>query len=177
MSSIHERVAKGDRAAMLESIDRYGALVWSIISRLLSDRGAAVAALEEAFLTLWRNAHRFDPGLSSEEVFVGVVARRRALERIGHLRPRRRELRLVSTPSIRDECCPEAATAAGILEAMATERRHVLNAAILTGRSPDELAPALGQTPETVRKLVTEALGVVREGLLSPAVSADGGDT
>lgn len=177
MSSIHERVARGDRAAMLESIDRYGALVWSIISRLLSDHGAAVAALEEAFLTLWRNAHRFDPGLSSEEVFVAVVARRRALERIGHPRPPRRELDLASDPSISDECCPEAATAAGVLEAMATEQRHALSAAILTGRSPDELAPALSQAPETIRELVTEALGVVREGLLSPTGSVETGDT
>lgn len=177
MSSIHERVAGGDRAAMLESIDCYGALVWSIISRLLRDRGAAVAAVEEAFLTLWRNAHRFDPGLSSEEVFVAVVARRRALERIGHPRPPRRELDLVSKPSISDECCPEAATAAAVLEAMATERRHVLNAAILTGRSPDELAPGLSLAPEAIRELVTEALGEVREGLLSPAVSTNAGDT
>lgn len=177
MSSIHERVAKGDRAAMLESIDRYGALVWSIISRLLSDRGAAAAALEETFLTLWRNAHRFDPGLSSEEVFVAVVARRRALERIAHPRPPRRELDLMANPSISDECCPEAAIAAGILEAMATERRQVLSAAILTGRAPDELAPALSQAPETIRELVTETLGVVREGLLSPTGSLDTGDT
>ncbi len=61
-------------------IDTYGPLVWSIVLRRVHDRGAAEDLTQEIFTEIWKKAGRFDPAIAAESTFVGMIARRRAID-------------------------------------------------------------------------------------------------
>jgi len=73
-------VAKGDETAMRKCIDSYGSLVWSIVCRRIRDRMDAEEACQEIFTEVWRIAARFDPKVSKESTFIGMIARRRSID-------------------------------------------------------------------------------------------------
>ena len=77
-SSVLQRIASGDSAAVRECIDQYGPLVWSIARRLSRTPADAEDAAQEVFLDIWRSASRFDASQGSDKVFIAMIARRQA---------------------------------------------------------------------------------------------------
>jgi RNA polymerase sigma-70 factor (ECF subfamily) len=69
-----ERVGRGDAAAVALLVERYTPVVWAIARRQLGAQ-CAEDVVQEVFLSLWKNAARFNPELSSEAAFVARVAR------------------------------------------------------------------------------------------------------
>ena len=72
MSSRHEEaptaddallsaVARGDSNALGELYDRYGAILFGLLLRILHDRSEAEDVLQEVFFQAWRKAGEFDP--------------------------------------------------------------------------------------------------------------------
>lgn len=75
------QVAAGDRGAPLEELyRRYAGRLYGIGLRLLGDRGLAEELVQESFVRLWRTADRYDPARGSVAGFVGVLARRIAVD-------------------------------------------------------------------------------------------------
>lgn len=84
-------VAAGEPGAVERCLDRYGGLVWSLACRYHANRSDAEDATQEAFLSLWENAHRFDPSIASEGAFVAMICRRRIIDsvrRVARSQPR-----------------------------------------------------------------------------------------
>jgi RNA polymerase sigma factor (sigma-70 family) len=54
-------VAEGDAAALEALYDRYGTAAYSLALRILTDQNLAADVVQEVFLSLWRDARRFDP--------------------------------------------------------------------------------------------------------------------
>src|SRR5450755_3811278 len=81
-SSMLQRIASGDSAAVRECIDQYGGLVWSIARRLSRTPSDAEDATQEIFLDIWRSAARFDATQGSDKVFITTIARRRLIDRL-----------------------------------------------------------------------------------------------
>jgi RNA polymerase sigma-70 factor (ECF subfamily) len=75
------RVARGEADAVDELLARYRPLVWSIVRRGVT-HDLAEDVVQEIFIHLWRNAHRFDPAIATEATFVGMIARRRLVDRM-----------------------------------------------------------------------------------------------
>lgn len=73
-------VADGDHRAMKACIDTHGPLVWAIVSRRVRDRSDAEDLTQEIFTEIWKKAATFDPAISSETTFIGMIARRRAID-------------------------------------------------------------------------------------------------
>lgn len=74
------QVAVGRPRAMNDCIDQYGALVWSIARRFLKQSTEAEDLVQEVFTEVWKKAASFDPELASEAGFIGLIARRRAID-------------------------------------------------------------------------------------------------
>ncbi len=179
-ASILQRIASGDGAAVEECIEQYGALVWSLARRYSLAGGGTMADAEDAvqdiFIALWENANRFDASVASETTFVGMIARRRLIDR-RRKQSRRKDSTLMSegapepaTPreersEVRSELRDEAATAAQALERLRPEQRQVLELSLVHGRSYEQIAHSLSMPLGTVKTHARRGLLRVREEL------------
>ncbi len=82
------RIACGDRAAFGAFYDRHAADVLGLLVKLLRIHVEAEDVLQEAFWQVWCQAGRYDSGRSSPRVWLILIARSRAMDR---MRKRRRE--------------------------------------------------------------------------------------
>ena len=73
-------VARGSERAMEHCINKYGPLVWSIAKKHVNDHSAAEDIVQETFTDLWKSAKRFNVAIATESTFVGMLARRRAID-------------------------------------------------------------------------------------------------
>lgn len=79
-SGILPQVACGVDHAMDQCIKQYSSLVWSIARRHVGNDAAAEDVVQEIFTDIWKSAKRFNAEVASEVTFVGVLARRRAID-------------------------------------------------------------------------------------------------
>ncbi|MCG8409039.1 MAG: sigma-70 family RNA polymerase sigma factor [Phycisphaerales bacterium] len=171
--SLLQQVAAGNTEAVAACVDRFGGLVWSIARRFLDSPSEAEDAVQEVFIELWKNASRFDPSIASETTFVGMVARRRLIDR------QRRNARRHDHGAVPIEDLPiaapdhqgqielrdEAAVAAEVLEQLKPEQRSVLQLAVYHGWPHQLIADRLGIPLGTVKTHVRRGLMKVREKL------------
>jgi RNA polymerase sigma-70 factor (ECF subfamily) len=73
-------VARGVEDAMDRCIQKYGPLVWSIVRRHVRNPSSAEDVVQETFTDLWKSAGKFNPEVAGETTFVGLLARRRAID-------------------------------------------------------------------------------------------------
>ena len=96
------RIAQENREAFEELFDRLAPVVLDYVGAMLRDHSLAEEILQEVFLRLWVEAHRYKPG-SAPLVWIIVMARSRALD---HLRreasQKRREAAFHGEPSPRE---------------------------------------------------------------------------
>lgn len=76
------RVAAGDRTAFTEFYDRHAAAVFGLLTRLLRIRSDAEDVLQETFWQVWRRAADYDPQRASPRVWLTLMARSRAVDRM-----------------------------------------------------------------------------------------------
>jgi RNA polymerase sigma-70 factor (ECF subfamily) len=135
------RVARGDRAAALACVERYGAELLALVRRLGVDEDAAADAVREIFRALWRElaARRSPP--ADETAFVFQIARRIALQHES------RSARAANPrePAARDAARPgrarprqsslfgDVGRVARALAALAPDERAALELAVLNG--------------------------------------------
>jgi len=79
-SELLQRIARGSEAAFRMLWDRFGAAVYTVCRRRLSDAGAAEDATQEAFTSVWRRAGTFDPARGSAAAWLYAVARNAAAQ-------------------------------------------------------------------------------------------------
>lgn len=81
MPTILQQLAAGDETAVARCLEEYGGLVWSLASKYLDGRRSEIEdAVQDAFVTVWQSASRFDPAKGSEAAFVATLARRRIID-------------------------------------------------------------------------------------------------
>jgi RNA polymerase sigma-70 factor (ECF subfamily) len=74
------RVAAGEAQAMELCLSRFGGIVWAIVRRYIKNPAEAEDLVQEVFIEIWKKAESFNPAIASETTFVGLVARRRAID-------------------------------------------------------------------------------------------------
>lgn len=79
-SDILPKVVAGEARAMNQCIDKHGNIVWTIVRRYLKDQTEAEDLVQEIFTEVWKKASSFDPAIAAESTFVGMIARRRAID-------------------------------------------------------------------------------------------------
>lgn len=165
-----QRVAGGEATAVEVCIDRYGPLVWALARRKFSDADQAEDIVQETFIALWRNAHLFDPALSSEPNFVATIAHRKVIDALRR-RARRPQARTIERDQAPVGCADqeqvetrdELAHAARVLHRLRPEHRSMLRLAMLKGLTHREIARSTGLPLSTVKSRIRRGLNRFRE--------------
>jgi RNA polymerase sigma-70 factor (ECF subfamily) len=173
-------VGEGDTRAVVDCIDRFGGLVWSLARKLAVSHSEAEDAVQEVFVDVWKNAARYDPSVASEATFVTMIARRRLIDRWrkSGRRPNGEAADVDSLPvraaadeHDRVELAEEAARATRAIKQLRPEQQEVLNLAVCQGWSHQVIADHLCLPLGTVKTHVRRGLMRVRELLAAEGVA------
>jgi RNA polymerase sigma factor (sigma-70 family) len=156
-----ELVAQKDAGALEALYERYGRAAYSLARRILTEETLAQDVVQEVFLSLWREAGRFDAGRGTVPTYLLSMTHHRAVdvvrreENLRRWRTSDEGLELESDPKARVED-----------EAEASERRAEVRAALKD--LPDAQREALllayfgGYTQREVAALIGVPLGTVK---------------
>jgi RNA polymerase sigma-70 factor (ECF subfamily) len=75
-----ERLRDNDQEALAMLYDRYGRLAYGLAYRVVGGSADAEDVVQEAFLTVWRQAHRFDANRGSARSYLMTIVHRRAID-------------------------------------------------------------------------------------------------
>jgi RNA polymerase sigma factor (sigma-70 family) len=156
-----ELVAQKDAGALEALYERYGRPAYSLARRILTDETLAQDVVQEVFLSLWRDARRFDAGRGTVATYLLSMTHHRAVDVV------RREENLrrwrTSDEGLEFEPDPKARVEE---EVVTTERRAEVRAAlsVLPPAQREALLLAYfgGYTQREVAALVGVPLGTVK---------------
>jgi len=170
-SSTHEltpllrAIASGDRLALSNLYERTSAKLYGIVLRLLQTESDAEEVLQEVFVSVWRNAGRFDEGRASPITWLCVMARNRAIDRL-----RRRQIDTAPLDQAYDvaidelsvldrlEATQEAGRLRTCLEELDERPRTMIEAAFLDGATYSQLAEREGVPLGTMKSWIRRGL-------------------
>jgi RNA polymerase sigma-70 factor (ECF subfamily) len=173
-----QRIAAGDHAAVAALYDRYSALIFGVILRILRSRSDAEEVLQEVFVRVWIRAEMYDERLGAPAPWLVRIARNRAIDR---LRARRspfddqhvegRDVEAAADPAIAPTPEALAATAQtsqtvrSALAALPPEQRTLIEAAFFDGYTHSELAGRFGLPLGTVKTRIRAGMIAMRQWL------------
>jgi RNA polymerase sigma-70 factor (ECF subfamily) len=158
-------VAAGDRAAFRVVYERTSAKLYGICLRLLGSEAEAEDVLQEAYVTVWRNARRFDSAKASAITWLAVIARNKAIDRLRRRRPVADGLEAaaevpdegpLATAVIEQK--DDARRLAHCLDELDERARAMIRAAFLDGASYPELAEREGVPLGTMKSWIRRGL-------------------
>lgn len=76
------QLKRGESTAIEAMYDQYGRLAYGLAFRILTERGAAEDVVQDAFVSVWRNARSFDPSRGSLRNWLLSIVRNRAIDRL-----------------------------------------------------------------------------------------------
>ena len=158
-------VAAGDRAAFRAVYERTSAKLYGICLRLLGSEAEAEDVLQEAYVTVWRNARRFESAKASAITWLAVIARNKAIDRLRRRRPVADGLEAaaevpddgpLATAVIEQK--DDARRLAHCLDELDERARAMIRAAFLDGASYPELAEREGVPLGTMKSWIRRGL-------------------
>jgi RNA polymerase sigma-70 factor, ECF subfamily len=167
--------AEGDEQALGALYDRFGTVAYRLALRILRDAALAEDAVQEAFLTVWRQAANFDRSHGKASTWILTLVHRRAVDLV------RRQARFNALPDQLEEVAAQAVVTESAdddvelrearrevqaaLATLSTAEREVLDLAYWGGLTQSEIATALGIPPGTVKSRTFSALRRLRDAL------------
>ena len=161
--------ARSDDSALAELYDRFGRVVYGLALRMLRDRSLAEDAVQDVFLDVWRNAHRFMPERAKASTWILTLAHRRAVDIVRREERRRADaLELAPEPvgNASDENAWlrfERERVQTALKQLPDPQREALELAYYGGFTQSELAERLGQPVGTIKSRMFTGLARLRE--------------
>lgn len=183
-------IARRDQVAFEAFYDATLARAFALARRICIDPGLTEEVVEDAYVQVWRDAHRYDAQRGVPLAWLLTITRSRALDALR----RRDEAQAVAAPEALVEEADEAADPLSLLllfeQTSATHRalsllpareRQLIGLAFLRGMTHAEIAAETGWPLGTVKTSIRRALASMRETLLDHAPagtgSAVGGDS
>lgn len=165
------RCASGDRAAFRSLYESQSARMHGLALRITRDHALAADATHDAFVQVWNQAVRFDPGKGAAAAWLISILRYRALD---ITRRRSREQAGYEPPEQADESpdalalLEQSADGAALhhcLEELEPDRRALLVRAFAEGLSHSEIAEQTGTPLGTVKSWIRRALASLKRCL------------
>ena len=168
-------VAEGDAAALEALYDRYGKAAYSLALRVLTVGTLAEEVVREVFLSLWRDARRFDPSRGTVGTCLLSMTHHRSVDEVRlQENPRRRQgpeeaLALAIEPPADVEEEFEPSGRRGRVRAALAElpeaQREALMLAYFGGYTQREIASLVGIPLETVRTRMAAGMRRLKDEL------------
>src|SRR5713226_8982750 len=170
-----QRLIRREAGALELLYDRYSRAVYSLALRIAQQSAAAEEIVQDVFLLLWRNAHRFEPSRGPLEPWLFTLARNRALDhvRLKREKQRRREDQLEQQPAAVAGPNPEytldrerrAERVRELMRALPGPQRQAIELAFFEGMTHSEISRTLGEPLGTVKSWIRNGLMRLREAL------------
>ncbi|MEZ4403571.1 MAG: sigma-70 family RNA polymerase sigma factor [Kofleriaceae bacterium] len=168
-STLAQRIAGGDQAALRQLYDRLAPRVRAVALRVLGAAGDADDVVQETFLDVWNRAATFDPDRGSLVSWVTTIGHRRAVDRLRRRGTRpgpgdagaavAREPSADATPH---ESAEERQARERIVAALASlprDQREAIELMYFHGMSQREAAEHTGAALGTFKSRVRAAMG------------------
>ena len=178
-----ELVAQQDAGALEALYDRYGRPAYSLARRILTEKTLAQDVVQEVFLSLWRDARRFDAGRGSVATYLLSMTHHRAVDvvrREENLRRRRTtdealEFEPDPKPGVEDnvEAAERRDQVRAALAGLPQAQREALALAYFGGYTQREVASLVGVPLGTVKTRMHHARRHLK-GMLAGRLDADG---
>ena len=152
-------IAARDEVALAQLYDRYRAILFGLLMRILNNREEAEDVLQEVFLQVWRKAEDFDENRGRPFTWLVTLARSRGIDRLRTLAARER----VAEAGARE---PSEEISDAVTDAFKSEQRGLVSDAL--AKLPDEqkrpimLAYFEGLTQSEIATNLGAPLGTVK---------------
>ena len=166
------RLKGGDRGALEEVYRLTHVKLFGICYRILGDRKEAEDALQDVYVTLWRNAARYDASRASPIAWLATFARNRAVDRLRTGKVQRGAVPVDEAGALPDDGPAadalmideeRAARVHSCLETLEAKHRDPIRAAFLEGRTYAELATREDVPLGTMKSWIRRGLLKLRE--------------
>ncbi|UWQ19387.1 sigma-70 family RNA polymerase sigma factor [Jannaschia sp. M317] len=161
--------ATGDRAAFRNLYDATSAKLFGMCLRVLGDRVEAEDALQEVFVKIWDNAHRYRANGLSPITWMAAVTRNHCIDRLRRRRAGRAEMPqddiladLSPGPEALSVAQSEARAIVACLGELAPDRAEAVRRAYLDGETYAELAARFEVPLNTMRTWLRRSLQALR---------------
>lgn len=169
------RIAEGDARALEELYDDYSPLLLSLARRVLRNGSDAEEVLQEVFLQVWNQAHRYRTARSSVSTWLVMLTRSRAIDRLRSRQSRDRTADAYSLEKPPSHTSAQATANVWLTErrqrlqrelaVLPTEQRKVLELAFFGGMSQSEIAKTQDIPLGTVKTRTLLAMKKLRQAL------------
>ena len=155
------RITDGDSRAFEAIYDRHHRQAYALARRITGRAGGAEEATQDAFLSLWRKASKFDPARASLSTWLLALVRYRSIDwlRRGTSRPMHQDFtegaaERIEAPERTEEqviAIQEYEQAARLVAELSPEQRDVIGLAYFGGYTQKEIAASVGIPLGTVK--------------------------
>lgn len=151
-------------AAFRALYDHAAPALYATATRVLPEASAAQDALQEGFLRIWRNAHRYNPALGQPMAWMSVIVRNAALDMVRRRRDEsdiesiRSDQLPLTLPVNPDHICLNR-----LLEQLPDDQARAIVATYTYGLSSAELALYMNAPLGTVKSWVTRGTAALRQ--------------
>lgn len=166
--------ARGEEPALAALYDRYGRVAYGLALRVLRDSALAEDAVQDAFLAVWRSAHRYIPERSKPSTWIMTFVHRRAVDLVRREERRRADQLTEADATVGGSVDEEAwlrlerERVQDALRQLPDQQREAIELAYYGGFTQSELAERLGQPLGTIKSRMFTGLTRLRELLTEP---------
>ena len=173
-ADIIRATARGDEREFAALYDRYSAILFGLLLRILSDRAEAEDTLQDVFVQVWQKAGTFDEERGTAFTWLVTLARSRAIDRLRSRNARHRaSLEAVRTTDSEGHVeasavnyaiwSEQSETVHQALREIPEEQRRTLLLAYFEGLTQSEIAARTGEPLGTVKTRARAGLKKMRE--------------
>jgi RNA polymerase sigma-70 factor (ECF subfamily) len=168
-------VQRGDARAFEAVYDRHGSVAFSLAYRIVGNRTAAEDIVQEAFLSVWRSAVRYQPERGNLRSWLLSVVHNRAIDSLRRslvhdrrrvdsegIEERKAAPELTDAEAMRRE---EAQEVRAAMERLPSDQLKVVELAYFGGFTHTQIADMLSMPLGTVKGRMRLALDKMRDGL------------